>query len=176
MSVLSQVRGSRHSHRHWAWLLSWQTLLTSSSCVTSLFHREMFFFFFLVGVRSLITPPPPPPPPDIHLTHTHTHTHTHLLAVNPERDPLLCSHNKLSWHSAYFVLGDQAKKVNSDNLEQWFLTLLEVLNPASFISAFTEPFVIGKIKYDFFKSYFLYSFIHVNPYCIRPTTFFFCST
>ena len=35
---------------------------------------------------------------------------------------------------------------------QWFLTLLEVLNPASFISAFTEPVVIGKIKYDFFKT------------------------
>ena len=35
------------------------------------------------------------------------------------------------------------------NLEQGFLTLLEVLNPASFISAFTEPFVIGKIKYIF---------------------------
>ena len=36
-------------------------------------------------------------------------------------------------------------------LPQWFLTLLKVLNPASFISAFTEPFVIGKIKYDFSK-------------------------
>ena len=36
-------------------------------------------------------------------------------------------------------------------LVQWFLTLLEVLNHASFISAFTEPFVIGKIKY-FFKT------------------------
>ena len=35
---------------------------------------------------------------------------------------------------------------------QWFLTLLEVLNPASFISAFIEPFVIGKIAYDFFKT------------------------
>ena len=37
-------------------------------------------------------------------------------------------------------------------LDQWFLTVLEVLNPASFISAFTEPFVIGTIKYDFFKT------------------------
>jgi hypothetical protein len=37
-------------------------------------------------------------------------------------------------------------------LKQWFLTLMEVLNPASFISACTEPFVIGKIKYDFFKT------------------------
>ena len=37
-------------------------------------------------------------------------------------------------------------------LMQWFLMLLEVLNPANFISAFTEPFVIGKIKYDFFKT------------------------
>ena len=36
-------------------------------------------------------------------------------------------------------------------LSQWFLTFLNILNPASFISAFTEPFVIGKIKYDFFK-------------------------
>ena len=39
-----------------------------------------------------------------------------------------------------------------DTLRQWFLTFFEVLNPASFISAFTEPFVIGKIKYDFFKT------------------------
>ena len=38
------------------------------------------------------------------------------------------------------------------HLVQWFLTLLEVLNPASFISAFTETFVIRKIKYDFFKT------------------------
>ena len=37
-------------------------------------------------------------------------------------------------------------------LRQGFLTLLEVLNPANFISAFTEPFVIGQIKYDFFKT------------------------
>ena len=37
-------------------------------------------------------------------------------------------------------------------IDQGFLTLLEVLNPASFISAFTEPFVIGKIKYDFLKT------------------------
>ena len=61
-------------------------------------------------------------------------------------------------------------------LKQWFLTLLEVLNPASFISAFTEPFVIGKIKYDFFKTYFLCSFIHVNPYCTYSSNDFFCST
>ena len=38
------------------------------------------------------------------------------------------------------------------HLYQWFLTLLEVLNPASFISVFTEPFVIGKINYVFFKT------------------------
>jgi len=32
-------------------------------------------------------------------------------------------------------------------LDQWFLTMLEVLNPVlTFICAFTEPFVIGKIK------------------------------
>jgi len=36
-------------------------------------------------------------------------------------------------------------------LDQWFLTLLEVLNPASFTGALAEPFVIGEIKYDFFK-------------------------
>jgi len=35
-------------------------------------------------------------------------------------------------------------------LAQWFLILLEVLNPASFIGALAKPFVIGKIKYDFF--------------------------
>ena len=57
-------------------------------------------------------------------------------------------------------------------LYQWFLTLLEELNPASFISAFTEPFVIGKIKYDFFKTYFLCSFIHVNPYCMYSSNHF----
>ena len=39
-----------------------------------------------------------------------------------------------------------------DGLEQWFLTLLEALNLASFISAFTEPFVIEQLKYDFFKT------------------------
>ena len=37
------------------------------------------------------------------------------------------------------------------NPSQWFLTVLEVLNPASYISAFTKSFVIGKIKYDFFS-------------------------
>ena len=31
-------------------------------------------------------------------------------------------------------------------LEQWFLTLLEVLNPSSSIHAFIEPFVVAKIK------------------------------
>ena len=46
------------------------------------------------------------------------------------------------------------------NLVQWFLTLLEVLNTASFISAFTEPFVIGKIKYDFFKTYVYILLVH----------------
>ena len=36
-------------------------------------------------------------------------------------------------------------------LQQWFLTLLEVLNPTSFISAFTEPFVISlKHRYTFY--------------------------
>jgi len=37
-------------------------------------------------------------------------------------------------------------------LEPWFLTLLEVLNPASFISALADPFIFGQIKYDFFKT------------------------
>lgn len=35
-------------------------------------------------------------------------------------------------------------------LHQWFLTLMEVLNPTSFICAFTKPFFIWKIKCDFF--------------------------
>ena len=40
----------------------------------------------------------------------------------------------------------QPKSINSKCLlDQWFLTLLELMNPASFIGAFTEPFVIGKI-------------------------------
>ena len=65
-----------------------------------------------------------------------------------------------------------ALKIVLNALEQWFLTLLEVLNPASFISAFTEPFVIGKIKYDFFKTYFICSFIHVNPYCTYSSNHF----
>ena len=45
-------------------------------------------------------------------------------------------------------------------------------------SAFTEPFVIGKIKYDFFKTYFLCSFRHVNPYCMYSSNHFLfpCST
>jgi len=42
--------------------------------------------------------------------------------------------------------------VNTNYLEQWFLTLLEVLNPASFIGALAAPFAIGKIKFDFFKT------------------------
>jgi len=34
--------------------------------------------------------------------------------------------------------------VLSCSLKQWFLTLLKVLNPESFISAWAEPFVIEK--------------------------------
>ena len=45
-------------------------------------------------------------------------------------------------------------------IEQWFLTLLEVLDPASVISAFTGPFVIGKIKYDFFKTQVYILLVH----------------
>jgi len=37
-------------------------------------------------------------------------------------------------------------------LQQWFSSLLELVHPASFIGALAEPFVIGKIKYDFFKT------------------------
>jgi len=40
----------------------------------------------------------------------------------------------------------------ASSLDQWFFTLLEVLNLARFISAFAEPFLIGKTKYDFFKT------------------------
>ena len=36
--------------------------------------------------------------------------------------------------------------INYKRLKQWFLTLLEVLNPTSSIHAFIEPFVDGKIK------------------------------
>jgi len=45
-------------------------------------------------------------------------------------------------------------------LAQWFLTLLEVLNPASFISALAEPFGIGKIKYDSFKTLIYILWVH----------------
>ena len=45
-------------------------------------------------------------------------------------------------------------------LDQWFLTVLEVLNPVSFISTFTEPFVIEKIKYDFFKTLIYILLVH----------------
>ena len=48
------------------------------------------------------------------------------------------------------------------NLKRWFFTLLEVLNPTSFISAFTEPFVIGKIIYDFFKTWVYILLVHKN--------------
>ena len=34
------------------------------------------------------------------------------------------------------------------------------MNPASFISVFTEPFVIGKIKYDFLKTYVYILLVH----------------
>ena len=40
-------------------------------------------------------------------------------------------------------------------LEQWFLTLLEVLNPSSSIHAFIEPFVVGKIKCVLWILFFL---------------------
>ena len=54
-------------------------------------------------------------------------------------------------------------------LVQWFLTLLEVLNPESFISAFTEPFIIGKIKYNFFKNIGMYFISAQNEQCISCT-------
>ena len=48
-------------------------------------------------------------------------------------------------------LGIHALFQEPDTLRQWFLTLLEVLNPTSSICAFTKPFLIGKIKHDFFQ-------------------------
>ena len=45
-------------------------------------------------------------------------------------------------------------------LDQWFLTVVEVLNPASFTGAFTEPFEIGKILYDFFKTQVYILLVH----------------
>ena len=37
-------------------------------------------------------------------------------------------------------------------LDQWFLTVLEVLNLQASSVHSPNPFVIGKIKYDFFKT------------------------
>ena len=48
---------------------------------------------------------------------------------------------------------------------QWFLTLLEVLNPTSSIQAFIEPFVVGKIKCVL--STFFFTFIAQN--LLSPT-------
>ena len=60
-------------------------------------------------------------------------------------------------------LGHKFAKIVGNILGQWFLTLLEVLNPASFIGAFTEPFVVGKIKYDiFFKNIGIYAALFNN--------------
>jgi len=46
------------------------------------------------------------------------------------------------------------------------LTVLEVLNPASFISALAKLFLIRKIKYDFFKTDFISA---QNEPCISST-------
>ena len=54
--------------------------------------------------------------------------------------------------------------VFGEMLSQWFLTLFEVPNPASYISAFTEPFVIGKVKYDFFKTKVYILLVHKMKY------------
>jgi len=49
-----------------------------------------------------------------------------------------------------------------ESLTQWFSTALEVLNPASFIRASAEPFVIRKVKYDFFKIKVCILLVHKN--------------
>ena len=60
--------------------------------------------------------------------------------------------------------------VYNEQMDQWFLTLLEVLNPASFISAFTEPFVmvIG-IFFFFFLNIGIYFISAQNEPCISCT-------
>jgi len=39
-------------------------------------------------------------------------------------------------------------------LSQWLLTMLKVLKLPSFIHAFTKPFLVGKVKFDFIKTVF----------------------
>jgi hypothetical protein len=69
--------------------------------------------------------------------------------------------------------GIARSKSNIIDIYQWVLTLLEVLNPTSFICAFTEPFLTGKIKYDFFQiqNIGIYFTGAQNEPCINITVF-----
>ena len=53
-------------------------------------------------------------------------------------------------------------------VEQWFLTLFEVLNPTSSIHAFIKPFVVGKIKCVswvlFFFTFIAQNLLPPNPW------------
>ena len=51
------------------------------------------------------------------------------------------------WQDCFY----QLRFVNA-HFKSVVLNLIGGTEPANFIGAFTEPFVIGKIKYDFFKT------------------------
>ena len=57
--------------------------------------------------------------------------------------------------------------MTSVDLTQWFLTLLEVLNPTSSIHAFIEPFVVGKIKCVAWILFYFY-FYRSKPLAAEP--------
>ncbi|KAI9999641.1 hypothetical protein NQD34_018319 [Periophthalmus magnuspinnatus] len=64
-------------------------------------------------------------------------------------------------------------KLGQIPLNQWFLTLLEVLNPTCFICIFTEPFFIENMKnmiFFKFKTYVYFTGAQNEPY-INITVF-----
>ena len=54
-------------------------------------------------------------------------------------------------------------------LDQWFLTLLKVLNPTSSIHGFIEPFVVG--KENMCCEFFYFTFIAQNLLTAEPLGF-----
>ena len=53
-----------------------------------------------------------------------------------------------------------------NTLDQWFLTLLQVLNPTSSIYEFIEPFVVGA----FFSSNAKHVYMYITIHCISAQT------
>ena len=55
-----------------------------------------------------------------------------------------------------------AQSFFSVHVAQWFLTLVEVLNPTSSIHAFIEPFVVAKIKCESWILFFLLLLLKIS--------------